>query len=250
MNLEEVRRFAWAQAEVYTNPNSRAYFSDLAIKHMSEMKLLLAGGRLNKHDKWENVYRHCLVQIAVMDITCDLLGIEGDDKDTLLTVAAVHDWKKRIDITQVDTNMDPEWMQRILKYYHAVSPDISLMSATGPNFIEVGLNGMSTKLQEVAFYVDDIVNEDMVVPVLDRLYLNKMKKGVKALDADHALTSRLGGLKYSDAEIKLATSIEQKFAAIIEKRSGLKLGNGESLPTVILEEMNKRINSFGKLSSK
>lgn len=246
MNTKEIRDYTWARTEVITNPKSSAYFTDLAFKHLPEMKLLIGGGKLSKKEGWRNVAQHCILQIAVMDIMCDFLQLPDGDKKKLMTVAGSHDWKKQIEIKGLDVSHDKEWSERIENYLLAVNPDQEIMSSTGPDFIPKGLNGEASRLQKLAFYVDDIVSENMVVPILDRLYENKLKKRVKALDSDQNLTNRLGGVRYSDAEIKLGTTVEKEFVEEIEKKNDLEIDSPESLPTVILAELNRRINSFSK----
>lgn len=76
----------------------RAFFSDFAIRHLREMRVLKEGGVLGRGNReWRNVSEHCLLAGVMANTLGELLQISPEDLDMVTRVALIHDWDKRVE---------------------------------------------------------------------------------------------------------------------------------------------------------
>lgn len=221
------------EQQVENNTGKTKYFQDLAITHLPEMRLLFRGGKLVKKDNWRNVAEHCLVQIAVADKLADLLSLSVNNTTSLIKVAAVHDWEKRLKIKPNDfTNEEKVQAQEFL---NKVNPDQNLMNATGSDFLEKALvKNNSTFLERLQFYIDDIVMGSEVVEFEKRVSEVEMRR--KDLNEDEQLTTVLGG-RYWDKERELDTKVEQEIFERIPNEIQERIVKPNNIPNYLREQI-------------
>ena len=183
-----------------------------------------------KKDGWRNVIEHQAVQLRVVRIMSDLLGLSLEDKRALETVALVHDWGKRIDKKPED--FIERDRSRALEMLNKVNPDEQLMEATGPGFIVLAINNSKrlSFLQYLQFYLDDICSGSEIVPFDKRI--NEVELSRSDLNTDPDLTNRLGGNKYWDMERMVGHRVEQMiFDRLIER--GVVIEDPSEIPALI-----------------
>lgn len=250
--LTTMKRAEVPERELPESKSKTLYFQDITMRYLNEMRLLFRGGKLTKKDNWRNVAEHCVVQLASAEVLADLLDLPHEDRKRLCTVAAVHDWHKRIDVGQrrlrhIDDDHEKRRLQEEIShietyaqsFLHSVNPDPHLMRATGPEFLQRALvDNNATFLEKLQFYLDDICTHDLV-PLKDRIAEVASRR--QDLNDDAALTQAIGG-KYWDRELELGAVIERE---IWERLGGQARGisRPEDLPAFLRTELQRRINA-------
>src|SRR3989338_2609896 len=189
------------------------YFDDAAQRYMPQMRLLFRGGQLKKKEGWRNVAEHCVMQLAAAEMLAELLHLSEEEKKKLCSVAAVHDWRKRIDVgnrkmnkLECEEREAPRSALTLLEehaqqFVQSVNPDPDLMSATGPNFLVRALvDKKATFPEKLQFYLDDICGDREIIPgtkVPDIMPLRERIAEVASrrpeFNDDADLTAALGG---------------------------------------------------------
>jgi serine/threonine protein phosphatase PrpC len=211
------------------NIQKAEYFEKLAFSHIPEMRLLFRGGKLTSSDGWRNVAEHCLVQVAVARQLGEILNLSERNLSSLEKVAACHDWEKRLN--RKSQEFTPEEKARAKEFLSAVNPDENLMTATGVEFIRMALvDGESTFMQRLQFYIDDIVAGTDVVNFDDRI--DEVEARRQDLNEDADLTQRLGG-KYWDRERELGHIVEREIFGRLPLRIQEEIGEASSLSSYI-----------------
>lgn len=212
----------------------KRFFSDLALRHWKEMRLLLRGGKLWKKAGWRGVVEHSLIQLAVADALAEILHLRNYEREMLRRAAVVHDWKKRMEKAPEDfTHRDHAIAARL---FQEVQPDSALLLATTPAFLERALiNGEATWLELLQFYIDDLCMGGKIVPWQERI--DELEKRKPELNQDQELTRKLGG-RYWDKERELAQAVEQLIACDLQAR-----GQGLVTPGDIPEFVRNNIRA-------
>jgi len=232
------------------------YFRSLAFRFLAEMRLLFRGGQLKKKEGWRNVVEHCAVQLGAAEVLADCLGLTADEKQKLCTVAAVHDWKKRIEVTRrkMQSVTDPERQAAVELMEHnaqpfaeRVSADVDLMSATGPEFLHRALvENKAGLLEKLQFYLDDICGprdgRADIVPIRERIAEVAARR--HDLNEDTSLTAQLGG-RYWDRELELGTAVEREIWQKLNDR-GYDIASPEMIPQFLRAKLAERFDSSPK----
>lgn len=80
------------------NKKRAKYFSRLALRNLSLIRLHKEFGLLPRKEGWGNVTEHCLVEAAAAEVIAEKLGLNKDMKEKLVKAAIVHDFYKRREI--------------------------------------------------------------------------------------------------------------------------------------------------------
>lgn len=137
----------------------------VAENYHREHILVVSGGKLT--GDWGNVARHCFLQAVAAEEMADLLGLPPNDKLMLASVAACHDWEKRLQKKPSDFSpADKEFAQRLFKI---ANPNPVLMGALTPRFLIDVNTGKATFLQLVQFLIDDMAKGDEFVSIDERI---------------------------------------------------------------------------------
>jgi len=87
---------------IFTNleKEERDYFIALAKTCEKELSMHENPGKLWEKDgeDWSNVTEHCLVEAARVGALADMLGLEGEVREKLISAAALHDFNKKEEI--------------------------------------------------------------------------------------------------------------------------------------------------------
>lgn len=85
-----------------TDPEALAkakYFSDFALRHFQEMKILKKGGVLGKENRdWRNDSAHCLTAAAGADVLAEALGLAPEKRAAIVRATLLHDWYKKHEV--------------------------------------------------------------------------------------------------------------------------------------------------------
>lgn len=228
------------------------YFRSLAFQFLDEMRLLFRGGQLKKKEGWRNVVEHCVVQLGAAEILADCLELSATEKQKLCAVAAVHDWKKRIDVTRrnIQSVTDPEKQatvelmeQNAQPFAECVNADVDLMRATGPEFLHRALvENKASLLEKLQFYLDDICGQRDghadIFPLRERIAEVAARR--QDLNDDASLTAQLGG-RYWYRELELGTAVEREIWEILRQR-GYAITSPEMIPQFLRAKLMQRMD--------
>lgn len=211
-----------------------AYFRDLAKKHWQEMRLLFRGGKLTKREGWRNVANHQVTTLATADVLGDLLKLSPEERQEEETVSAVHDSRKRLEIRPQDFTQSDK--ARIEELTNRVNPNPDLMAATGPAFLRRALvEGKSTFLERLQFYVDDICMGDQIVPFAVRIA--EVEKRIPNPD-----TSGTFPTNYWEKERELCLKTQEEIYQRL-KDQGVDIESASDIPFLIRREIAKRMQN-------
>ena len=200
-------------------------------RYPAEVRLLLDGGKLVR--RWANVRRHCLIQAMAAEVMADLLGLEEQIKRRLASVAVAHDWKKRLDLCPSDFSKDEN--DRAIELERKANLDKELMDALTPQFLLRVRNRKAMFLQLVQFYLDDITQNDQIVPFDDRVA--EAEKRIP--DPEPAVTGKLNQ-RYWDVEREVGHQVERMLFEILKARH-VPVASAKKIPELILAEIKQRI---------
>lgn len=167
-----------------------------------ERTLVICGGKLI--DEWSNVADHCLLQFAAAEVLCEWLELPEVDTESLCSVAACHDWDKRLTRNPDDFSHEEKARAQWL-FAEAVNPDIMLLRATGPSFLLNAQHGIFSFTEAVQFYLDDICSGSKIVRLKERI--DEVSSRRLELNEDPHLSQQLIA-PYWEVEKKVASQIE------------------------------------------
>jgi hypothetical protein len=211
--------------ETKTFQSKRDFFEQLAFSHLPEMRLLFRGGKLWKKDKWRNAPEHCLAQIVIADELPDLIGLSSEEKTDLIKVAACHDWAKRLERRPDDFTKEEK--ERAQIFLRRVNPKQNLLEATGPDFLKKFLKGVSTFLERLQCYIDDITLESEIVEYDNRL--NETKKRYPELDDIFWKNQR-------EFDKQVSQEIFEKLAPDVRA----EIGEPKNIPNYLRQQIEKK----------
>jgi hypothetical protein len=202
----------------------------LATKYPSEVRLLLQGGKLT--GDWANVARHCLIQAAAAEVMADLLGIDEQAKRRLVSTAAAHDWKKRLERQPEDFSLEER--DRATSFLEIANLDAALMAATTPPFLLQADAGRATFLQLLQFYIDDIAQNDEIVPIDTRIDEAERRNP----NPDPTISEQLGR-PYWEVERQLGHQVERMLFEILRARR-VDVQRASDIPALVMAEIRRR----------
>lgn len=205
--------------------------------HWDEVRLNFRGGKLWKRDGWRNVIEHQAVQLYGAKVLGDLLKLSYEDVKKLESIALVHDWEKRFNKHPED--FSSEEIDQIKVFVNKVDPDIKLMSATGPSFLEKVLYTGVSELELFQFYLDDITRGKEIVTFDERIDEVSVRR--HDLDNDVELTKRLNGKKYWDLEREIGHEVEKVlFNRLVD--NGVNITSPNKIPDLIRSKIIEQTN--------
>lgn len=267
------------QAEESNQKEKSLYFRNLTNRYPREMRLLFRGGKLTgssrskKEEQWRNVAEHCTVQLAAAEVMSDLLQLEPEDKEKLCSVAAVHDWRKRMDVMARKIGKMPDGEEKQKKqeelkemeehaqqFFDASQPATVLMEATGPKFMEKVLRDDEniSLLEKIQCYLDDICGDRPGDKKSDLLPLKERLQEVSARNPrPENETDAAGQEKYPELKQMLAErgkgywEVETEFVQQVEKELWQQMGGRdvgiekpEDLPLFLKSQLTQRMRAF------
>jgi HD superfamily phosphodiesterase len=216
------------------------YFSDFALRHFNEMKILQKGGILGKENKdWRNISEHCLTEAVGADILAEYLG---GNRDKVVSAALIHDWYKRKEVERMKKEGGA------LGYSQAAEEDVSLLRQLGvseeiiklahANIPESSnqeyLNNRSLE-EKIVHYIDMITSGSQFIDYVERLRIVRGKK--HNIEFSESFRERYGGKSLLELQEELARIEEREF----EDKLGLDRGE---LIRFIKEKLEERIQNY------
>jgi len=175
----------------------------------SQYGLVISGGKLI--GDWGNVARHCFVQTVAAEEMADLLGLSHQEKLLLASVAACHDWEKRLQRKSTDFTDEEKKDAQVL--FQAAHPDAMLMGALTPYFLLKVLAGEASFLQLIQFLIDDMAKGDEFVSFDERIDEVSARNPNPEPEVQEEL-----GRPYWDVEREIGHGVEKMVYAILNAR--------------------------------
>lgn len=178
----------------------RQYFQDETIANFRLVKLLARGGTLNpyvpKGENWEGVATHTSVQMATSETVGRMMALSESEITILKQAALVHDHDKREQVLGLAQILKAKEQGEIteeecaVKQYeffekseqhsidgmriHGVPEEvIQVASADGHPALPSMIDGSASKLQRIFHYIGDVVADDTIVSVDERVKKNE-----------------------------------------------------------------------------
>lgn len=218
--------------------------------YREELTLLIVYGKLT--GSWSNVLAHCAVQHAAVEVLTDTLGRalpeteeNWDRIHEARRAALVHDWSKRRERQRADFSHEEIVLGNVA--YEATTTPFkrTLITATGPDFLERFLRGDATTLELVLFYADDICKGGEIVPLLERIAEVEARR--QDLNENKVLTERLGGRKYWDVEREVGETAERlifyTLYCVLNGARKFGISDPRELPSWIRARVEERIRN-------
>jgi hypothetical protein len=214
-------------------------------RHGNRLRFLLKDAGLNGSARWNNVFKHCVVEAAVARALGQMLALPTGDCDRLEAVSFLHDALKRAEKRPDD--FPPGELPRLRDSFddhiHAIDPDNVLLAATGPDFLyrffpadAASLDNALRRLPRLVvlqYYVDTVCEGAALVPPLVRI--GEAEKRSPQLNDDPERTRRLG-MRYWDAERLLATAAQNLVAKWLTGQ-GITVAFPDDIPRHIHERI-------------
>lgn len=232
-------------AEYANDTASRKYFSDLALRYLSLIKLHRGSGHLpslknlspeqiaanveqSGQKDWSNVVRHCLAEAGAVDALALELGFSAEDRDNLIRAAILHDFDKRVEIETLRANKENQ--TAVVEKMKLISREVLLEKGVKPEIVEIideiGDVDITQKdnislSQKILFYIDNITDGQNLVAVKSK-HANLVKRYPK-----------LASEGVFDKWVSATESVQKEIA---EK---IGLANPEELPNFILQKVKQ-----------
>lgn len=216
------------------------YFSDFALKHFSEMKILKKGEILGKENKdWRNISEHCLVEAVGADILAEYLGA---NREEVVTSALIHDWFKRKEIEKMkkegglkghrdslieDINFLKEYGvdEKIIKISHANIPESADLEYLKNRSLE----------EKIMHYIDMITSGSEFMDFNKRINIAQEKK--HNVDFSESYRKEYGGKALNELQREISAKEQEEFGKILNIQP-------DALIDFIKEKLEERIDNF------
>lgn len=225
--------------------NKARYFGKFAIRHRREMHKLIEGHLLGKDSKgWRNVAEHNLLAGVVANKIGRLVCLSEADLNELTSVAATHDWDKRLEKEKVKIRQEEDQSGSII-----VETDIDkellleddkkgLVRVTGNDWRDFSTWGLEEKILR---YVDSSIiptTNGHVDFVNWRLRIDDLRSRHSVADTKAGMA--LYGIPLYDKLAEITSQIERGlYARVIEINPNFqeKYPNESSLSDLIKENI-------------
>lgn len=225
------------------------YWYGRALSHLREMRAAKLAGLFPKKEGYRNVVGHMLVEEQGADVLAEMLGLPGDERESLDKAASLHDvykrkereWFKEFGVqgARKAEREQPEFLKGL--GYDAET--IRLTELVGgysleyfvedPNAHKLELK-KDLKLSEmIIHYVDDVTLNSDLVPLEERIAYVKERYR----EEDEGGRQIFAGRLYSDVAYEVSRQIEEKFARM------LKVSPPSDLPKYIKQKIEERIET-------
>lgn len=222
----------------------RKYFAGLSRQVVNELKLHSRVGLWNRVDgkrDWENVSKHCLVEVARVGVLARMLGLREDVQKDLQKAAALHDFfkQKEKNILEVGNRS-----QRAMEVSEDISQTMLEVAGFSPRVVRlagsVGHNSLEDTRQVLAkgtlsdddkaflimHYVDDIsMNDEWVHPAevtFERGVVSQFDLRMDAIDRNtrYAEIKKTGAYK---EQRRVGHLVENQLARLLSQRAKWKI---------------------------
>lgn len=217
-----------------------SYFSNFALEHLTEMRILEKGGILGKENSdWRNVSEHCLAEAVGADILAEALHARRKD---VVQAAILHDWYKRREVEAMEKSGAGQG------YAETVSEDEKLLAECGvkPSIIKLAHSNTPESVkseylshrtleEKIIHYIDAITSGSDFVNFRDRFAVLKQKK--RNVEFSESFRNRYDGKTAYEVQPELAQAEEDDF------RKQIGLPPEESIISFLKTRMEERINA-------
>lgn len=214
-----------------------AYFSNFAMQHLSDMRILRKGGILGKENAdWRNVSEHIIAESVGVDILAEALGA---DRESVVRAANLHDWYKRREVEAMKKSGGGEGYsattvedERLLHKFGVASKIIELAHANIPKSADEKYLSHRTTEEKIIHYMDLITSGSEFINFRDRIAVAAQKK--HNIEFSESFRAKYGGKSLFEFQEELIQREETEF----EEQLGLPKGG---LIPFIMQRLEERI---------
>ena len=216
------------------------YFSDFALKNLSEMKILKKGGILGKENKnWRNISEHCLAEAVGADILAEHLGA---DRDAVVEAALIHDWYKRREIEAMKKTdgafgyeKTAEEDESFLREFGIDEIMIKLSHSNIPERADFEYLKNRSMEEKIIHFIDTILSGSEFVDFNERLRVVEQKK--HNVEFSESFRDKYSGKSLFEVQRETIIIEQQEFEETLNLQPG-------ELINFIKEKLEERINNF------
>lgn len=215
------------------------YFSNFALRHFREMRILTKGGVLGRgNEGWRNVAEHCLVEAVGADILAEALGVSPE---RVVSAALLHDWYKRREVEamkQIGGGRGYEKTtredDRLLREYGISDEVIRIAHANIPESADAEYLARRPIEEKIMHFLDLVTSGTEFIDVDTRTRVAEQKKHM--VEFSESFRSRYEGRTLHEVQREV-TALEQRE---FEQEIGLEYG---TLLDFLKSKLDERIVS-------
>lgn len=223
------------------NRKRAVYFSNFALRHFREMRILAKGGVLGRgNEDWRNVAEHCLVEAVGADILAEALGVSPK---RVVSAALLHDWYKRREVEAMKLigggkgyEKTAKEDDRLLREYGISEDVIRIAHANIPESADLKYLEERPIEEKIMHFMDLITSGLEFMDVEARIRVAEQKKHM--VEFSESFRSRYEGRTLHEVQCEI-TALEQRE---FEWRIGLESG---TLLDFLKTKLGERIASAG-----
>ena len=235
--------------EVPTETSKVRYWYSRALSHLREMRVAKLAGLFPKREGWSNVVEHELVEAEAVDVLAEMLGLPGDERESLNKAASLHDvykrkereWFKQFGVQgahraereQTEFLRDQDYDDEVIRLTQLVGG-----YALGYFIEDLGAAKLQLKkdlkLSElIIHYIDDVtLNSDLVTLEERAAYVKKRYK-----EEDEKARELFAGRTGTKVMLEIGRQIEERLANMVG------VYPPEGLPKYIKQKILERIEA-------
>lgn len=248
MRLVDGRKLAECMSEEKDKEVTK-YFQKRVFPRLPEMRAAKARGLFPKSEGWRNVVEHEIVEAEACDILAEELGILELTRRNVNLAASLHDVNKRREIElmrkvgssgyaqgQADQGRflkERGYSDEVIELAESVGGGVLLDFLVDPKASELKVREDIPIQKLIVHYVDDIVLNNNIVPLKDRIAYLLTVPAYKELN--EAGRHDFNGRTAFEVQFEVSRQIEQRLARMIN------VDPPESLPDFIKGKIEERI---------
>lgn len=220
------------------------YFSRLALRYKSEMKILEEGAVLGKDGReWRNIAAHCLFEAACVDTLAEVLGLSDEQRDQLSRAAILHDWYKRREIEAmredgVTLGYAKASAESKAQLHELGVKDeiIQLTSAIIPDSLDPEYLKSRPLGEKIIHYIDAITETTNLVDVATRMQAG-LSRSPNVQAWSETFRPQFSGLTLHEAQTQVGLQEEQEF------KEALGLDETQSLIEYLRQKIDQKVHA-------
>jgi hypothetical protein len=202
------------------------YFSNFALRHFREMRILANGGVLGRgNEDWRNVAEHCLVEAVGADILAEVLGVSPK---RVVSAALLHDWYKRREVEAMKLigggkgyEKTAKEDDRLLREYGISDEVIRIAHANIPESADAEYLARRPIEEKIMHFLDLVTSGTEFIDVDTRTRVAEQKKHM--VEFSESFRSRYEGRTLHEVQREVTALEQREFEQEIGLESGALL---------------------------
>ncbi len=197
--------------------NRTKYFSDFALRHMREMRILKKGEILGKDNQaWRNVSEHCLVEAVIADVLAEAMNASEEQRKRSVQATLLHDWYKRKEVEAMKEHGGVDGHEKaaseelkLLKEYDVAENLKKLIHSNIPDSADSEYLLSRTLEEKIIHFADAILRGTVITDFHDRM--DHKNQNPKMIAYSESLRERFGGKSLLEFQIQVAEAEQREF---------------------------------------